>query len=143
MEKPYYIDEDLQHEDDTWPLHDLHERYHKRCTQVHEGRTRNVFDMGKYVVKIPRNSDGIVDNDWEGSVSDGDDPNPNDVQLARTRLAYWKGIPVVFMEKVSYPSDDEIKQRLGFLPDWTASVDCGQVGFNAKGRLVAYDYGLR
>jgi hypothetical protein len=25
------------------------------------------------------------------------------------------------------------------LPDWVASVDCGQVGYNSKKRLVAYD----
>lgn len=28
------------------------------------------------------------------------------------------------------------------LPDWINSVDGGQVGYNKKGLLLAYDYGL-
>lgn len=26
-------------------------------------------------------------------------------------------------------------------PEWVDFVDCAQVGFNRKGKLVAYDYG--
>jgi hypothetical protein len=26
-------------------------------------------------------------------------------------------------------------------PSWAGEVDCGQVGYNKTGRLVAYDYG--
>lgn len=29
-----------------------------------------------------------------------------------------------------------------YAPDWTYSVDCGQVGFTRRGRLVAFDYGV-
>lgn len=122
----------------------LHQRYEKRCLLVHGGRNRNVFDLGKYVVKIPKNLAGFGDNDWEGSVSNSPESLGHDdyVQYPRTRLAYYKEVPIVFMEKVEPVTAKEIVRRLGYEPDWVNSVDCGQVGFNRKGRLLAYDYGL-
>lgn len=52
-------------------------------------------------------------------------------------------IPVVFTEKVDDMSFADIKKMFGRVPDWVSSVDCGQVGVNRKGKLVAYDYGIR
>lgn len=100
---------------------------------------------GGYVVKIPRNWDGVADNDWEGSVSNCEEYPQSDyqVQYARTRMIYFMDIPVVFMEHVLDSSSEEIRNKLGREPDWVWSVDGGQVGFNKQGRLVAYDYGIR
>ena len=143
MEPLFYIDEDPLDDNDVGLFHQLHVRYSKRCLGIFMGRNRNVFNFGRYVVKVPRNFYGVIDNDWEGSVSNSEDCDPEDVQYARTRLAYWKDVPIVFMEYVEYASNKEIAERVGHVPDWTMSVDCGQVGFNRKGCLVAYDYGIR
>lgn len=123
-------------------LFSLFSRFAHRSKDVHVGRNRTVFDMGTYVVKIPRALDGFTDNEWEGSVSNGND-DPEEVRYARTRLAYVDEIPVVFMEKVEYASTAQIVSKLGHEPDWVNSVDCGQVGFTRDGRLVAFDYGPR
>jgi hypothetical protein len=122
-------------------LRPLYERYLKRAQEVWCGRNRAVFDMGSYVVKLPRNSQGFGDNDWEGSISNGPDSDPaEDIQYARTRMFYVKlpehdYIPILFMEKVVYA------ERQEHLPDWVMSVDCGQVGWSKNGKLVAFDYG--
>ena len=139
----FHIDEDPLDDNEVGLFHQLSVRYSSRCLSIFEGRTRNVFNFGKYVVKVPKNFYGVIDNEWEGCVSNSEDCDPEDVQYARTRLDYWKGVPVVFMEYVEYASDEQISKRLGYVPEWTMSVDCGQVGFNRKGRLVAYDYGLK
>ena len=98
--------------------------------------------MGKYVVKVPRNRDGIRDNDWEGSISNGPNSNPlQDIQYARTRMHYWNEIPIVFMEYVEYANDAKVLSILGESPNWTWSVDGGQVGMNRRNQLVAFDYG--
>ena len=127
-------------------LEPFHRRYADRALSAHPGRTRNVFVMPNgYVVKIPKNLDGFADNDWEGSVSNSEESLGSDdfVQYARTRLAYLDECPIVFMEEVVHASEKEIEKRLGFVPDWVGSVDCGQVGFNRAGLLVAYDYGVK
>ena len=50
------------------------------------GRNRNVFDLGTYVVKIPRNRFGVIDNVHEGSVRNG--PNQDsDTTPPRSRPA--------------------------------------------------------
>lgn len=141
IEKPYYIDDDIVDEDGIGAFERLCKRYYEKCLQVSWGRNRNVFDMGTYVVKVPKNFDGLIDNDWEGSVSNSED-GLDQVQFARTRIAYRGDVPVVFMEYVEPASTSEIVARLGHEPDWVMSVDCGQVGFNLKGELVAYDYGI-
>lgn len=126
-------------------LKKLEARYAPRALEILEGRNRRVYVMRTYVVKVPRNGDGIGDNDWEGSVSNYEQYPQGDyqVQYARTRLMYVDDIPVVLMERVDDISSKEIVQRLGREPRWVWSVDGGQVGFNKRGRLVAYDYGIR
>jgi hypothetical protein len=122
-------------------------RYATRTPDVLCGRNRMVFVFTNYVVKIPMNWDGVADNDWEGSVSNGENyGDPQYVQYARTRLVYVGDIAIVFMECVRHASVREVEEHLGTPPgesDWTWSVDGGQVGFNRHGRLVAYDYGCR
>lgn len=104
-----------------------------RAEGLHTGRNRATLLMGKYVIKFPLCGDGVADNDWEGSISGGDY-----IQYARTRLAYVGDVPIVFMEQVEYA-----KVNYDAMPDWVGSVDCGQVGYTRKGKLVAYDYGIR
>lgn len=141
-DKEYYIDQDDFSPEGLELVSRLHRRFSTRSQRVFCGRNRNVFDMGRYVVKIPKNLDGIVDNDWEGSVSNGND-DPHEIRYARTHLAWVDELPIVFMEWVEPATSREIIQRLGFEPDWVMSVDCGQVGFARDGRLLAYDYGPR
>ena len=95
-------------------------------------------------MKLPKNLDGCADNEWEGSVSNTEESKGNNdyVQYARTRLGYAKGFPVVFMEFVKHVDWKKCDALLG-PNNWTGSVDGGQVGFNKKGRLVAYDFGVR
>jgi hypothetical protein len=135
-----WIDEDVD-----GLIYELHQRYMKRAIGCSGGRNRNVFIMpGGYVVKLPKNFAGIGDNDWEGSVSNTEDStnDPYHIQYPKTRLGYYAGdIPVVFMEFVEALTHAGIVERLGYYPDWVLSVDCGQVGVNKGGRLVAYDYG--
>ena len=143
----YYI-----FEDDFQPfmvdiLRYLCEKYAARCIgEILVGRNRNVFKLSsRVVVKIPTCLDGFADNDWEGSLSnDGEYEFDNGyVQYARTRLCYYKDVPIVFMEYISYAGEEEITTRMGYEPEWVMSVDSGQVGFNRLGHLVAFDYGCR
>lgn len=124
----------------------LFDRFHKRCKGFESGRTRCAFIFDRYVVKLPITQGGIGDNDWEGSVSNGPEQNEDEhVQYARTRMHYYKGLeffPVVFMEFVQWARGAEIVAKLGHEPDWVDCVDCGQVGFNRAGKLVAFDYGI-
>lgn len=120
----------------------LFKRYLSRCEAFHSGRNRATFVFRNHVVKLPINFGGLGDNDWEGSVSNGPDQDDRySIQYARTRLYYVGELPVLFMERVTPAGSVEIENRLGFEPEWVYSVDCGQVGFNKSGRLVAYDYG--
>lgn len=120
-------------------------RFRLRAQEVHSGRNREVFLFRGYVVKVPRNWDGVADNDWEGSVSNATCYPQSDwqVQYARTRLVYRQDVPILFMERVLPVSRDEIVGLLGREPAWVGRVDGGQVGFNKQGRLLAYDYGIR
>lgn len=122
----------------------LDQRYRDRATEILEGRNRRVYVMGSYVIKVPRNLDGIADNDWEGSVRNGAVIGEyNTIYPKHKRLAYWKSIPIVFMELVVPATSKQIVKRLGKVPPWVGFVDCGQVGFTKHGLLVAYDYGTR
>lgn len=142
MSREYHIDADDFSPEGLGIIEALHRRYASRSRQVFCGRNRNVFDMGRYVVKVPKNLDGFADNDWEGSVSNAND-NPEEVRFARTRMVDFEEVPLVFMEYVEPASTETIVARLGQEPDWVRSVDCGQVGFARDGRLLAYDYGVR
>lgn len=120
----------------------LHKKFFLRNPlDFHPSRTRNVFIYQKVVVKLPIDSLGFMANDWEGSISNTPESfnHPYYVQYPRTRLYYWKGIPILWMEKVEIA--DWTDKSYSDFPDWVGSVDCGQVGYTRKGRLVAYDYG--
>lgn len=124
----------------------LYKRFSKKAKNIYYGRNRIVFDMGMFVAKLPCAWGGFGDNDWEGSVSNSKEqmlePTKH-LQYARTKLVYVGGIPVCYMEKVDealdidgiHPFDNKR------MPGWVSYVDCGQVGYTRRGRLVAYDWG--
>lgn len=116
-------------------------RFQRRARSVMLGTNRITFMMGKYVVKLPRNLNGVADNDWEGSVRHS--PHPEMPKYARTRLIYVGEIPVLFMEHVERWSYPQLEAKLGKVPAWVDGIDCQQVGYNRHGQLVAYDYGIR
>lgn len=102
-------------------------------TEIGRGRNRLVLRHGKYVIKIPLNFNGEVDNAWEARV------RLRDIPTARCRLATLGGWQVLVMEYVEVPTDFSYAAY----PNWCKSVDCAQVGWTRQGKLVAYDFGYR
>lgn len=116
--------------------------------EVGEGRHRIAFlsPTGLNVIKVPLNQEGLNDNEresryWKKYVKsarvrlkarDGklDVNDENKICLARCRIM---GIFLV-MEFV----DNNVPAQKH--PEWSKYIDCGQVGVNRKGDVVAYDY---
>lgn len=98
--------------------------------------------LSKYCVfKVPVSVDGFRLNDLEGSTISIGEPNKiGYIPIARSRLILIKDVPIVAMEKVIEADINDIKDKIGKVPDFVSSVDMGQVGFNKKGNLVAFDY---
>lgn len=96
------------------------------------GRNRMVFALKSknFVIKIPLNIAGNSDNFIEGKKQDFGYP------VAKARSIILNDFCCVIMEYVEHACRFDHE-----LPDWTGFVDCGQVGFNKKGELVAYDFG--
>jgi hypothetical protein len=99
------------------------------------GRNRAVYQLRKdYVIKVPINEDGFADNFNEDRAYHRRRNEP----LAAARMVYADksdGIPLLVMEYV------EPVKSFKDLPSWVYSIDSMQVGYNRKGKLVAYDYG--
>ena len=99
---------------------------------VGQGRHRRgmLFPSGKYILKVPINTEGQQANEEEAERYQTDYSEKG----ARCRMIDYKGFPCLVMEAVKpnlYSSSD-----CPFLHE----VDCGQVGMNRKGKIVAYDY---
>lgn len=99
-----------------------------------EGRHRSVYRRGNFVIKIPKNWDGLASNEREANIYQSTSKNGwlFGIRYAKCRL-HISGL--LIMEYVR-PTD-----QFGQLPSWTYHVDCQQVGYNSRGYLVAYDYG--
>lgn len=93
------------------------------------GRNRAVFISKFCVIKVPINDNGVIDNDWEASVKSDTTANGRWLEI--------DGLVCCMQQKLN----TEITHR--DLPDWVGSVDCQQVGYDRKGNLRAYDFGLR
>ena len=109
----------------------------RHYTLLGSGRNRAVFKLksGNYVIKFPLNEEGVADNDWEASIcSNKHEGDEDDVQYPKTRYIELQGFVCCIMEYIE-PCDS-----IDGMPDWIGFVDCGQVGYNKKGRLLAYDY---
>lgn len=108
-------------------LKKLNEKYE----YIGRGRNRIVFKSksGKYVIKVPRNIEGNGDNFRETKKEDFGFPVP------KSRRIILDDFCCVIMEYVEHVSFKDTKA-----PSWVSWIDCGQVGHNRKGELVAYDY---
>jgi hypothetical protein len=105
----------------------------KRAQLGEYGRHRQLFlsRCGKWVYKIPRNSAGLGANHNELRAY----KTGGWIPVAKCRLIHVFDIPIIVMEYVK-------SVHLGSSePDWVACVDCAQVGYTRKGKLVAYDMG--
>lgn len=106
---------------------------------IGSGRNRTVWKTSKgNVVKVPRNWNGAVDNEFESMNSD---KTLGYEILGKTKCFYIDGIAILVMEYLERASCEEVNEYIGSSFDWTDFIDCGQVGFNKNGQLRAYDYG--
>lgn len=118
----------------------LIDNYTRKYGEPMIGRTRAVFDRGDgYMLKVPLNGEGMMANSSEIMTYEAND---SFIPVAECRIetdysGSSDGIGVMVMEKV----DIEPVQNMSYndLPDWVGYVDCAQVGYDKKGRLVAYD----
>lgn len=97
------------------------------------GSHRIVFRDGPEVVKVPFRISGIDANTYEASFQGAEYAKCRiDRKLDRVlKTPFQYGIlRMEFVTHVGWSKE----------PDWTWSVDCGQVGRTADGRLVAYDW---
>lgn len=93
------------------------------------GNSRATFISKHCVFKFPLNFKGLRDNSIEGK-----QPDDDYAQYAKGRLIMLGDFNCVVQEKLTMP------KSLSGLPTWVMSIDCGQVGYDAKGRLKAYDF---
>lgn len=93
------------------------------------GRNRACFYSKHCVIKFPLNMNGVIDNKWEASYKDS--------TCAKGKIVIFKGVELLIQEKLSYP------KNFKNLPDWVDFVDCMQVGYDKRGNLKAYDFGIR
>lgn len=114
---------------DTNRAQELIDRCVAKYGEPSVGRNRAVFISKFCVLKVPINDNGIADNDWEGSMR-----SPT---TAKGRWLQINGLICCMQERLTIHTGD------GELPEWTNSVDCCQVGYDAKGNLKAFDFGLR
>ncbi len=98
------------------------------------GTRRIVFRLPRCVIKLPLCMDGVNDNARERQAYRDRLHGGTGFSMATCRISTTaSGIPRLLMRLV-----DPVTSLDG-LPDWTLFVDCGQVGLDARGRLVAYD----
>lgn len=106
------------------------------------GRHRAVWRCKDYVVKMPINQGGIDSNLREASLWErrGQDPY---IHYARCHLIPHSVILVMeYAQYLGSLSDDTGYIGLTKVPEWAYAVDGWQVGYNKRGQIVAYDYGL-
>lgn len=116
-------------ESDTERAQKLIDRLIVKYGEPNVGRNRAVFISKFCVIKVPINDNGVVDNDWEASVRSD--------TTARGRWLRIDGLVCCMQERLRIDIDRSN------LPDWTASIDCAQVGYDRKNNLRAFDFGLR
>lgn len=122
-------------------VYDIHKFMFEKYGAPKLGTSRVTY-LSKFVVfKVPISEYGFRTNDLEASIiSIGEPDDPFYIPLAKSKHFPNCDIPIVVMEKVKEASYDEIKNSLGYVPDFVSAVDMGQVGFTKKGKLVAFDY---
>ncbi len=98
------------------------------------GRTRIVFLLDETVLKIPLTDEGLYANALEADHSRREGKTGS-IPIADCAIDWHGDLSVLRMERVDItPSLDGSPK-----PAWTGAVDCGQVGYDREGRLVAFD----
>jgi hypothetical protein len=111
----------------------------KRAEFLGYGSTRICFadDSGR-VIKIPFRRSGYTASSREVTTYENfhKDPDAGWTPVAECFFTELEGIQIwlLSMERVQ-----TFSRRGKVLPDWVDTVDCGQVGYNSNGELVAYD----
>lgn len=108
---------------------------------LHSGRQRAVWRRADYVFKIPRNEEGLASNRHERKMW-AKHRQHGEIPYAACRLMCQT---FLIMEYALFPgplSYDNGVVKYSELPPWIHLVDCGQAGYNSKGQLVAWDYGM-
>lgn len=101
---------------------------------IGNGRHRVVFRDGEFVLKVPFRASGIDANFYEDNTHSNNPHEPRASCSLDSELAEELGSSCVLrMEYVEHVGSSPT-------PDWTWSVDCGQVGRTKDGRIVAYDW---
>ena len=119
-------------------LQELHRRATSAMTILGSGRHRVAYSdrsSPETVVKIPKAVRHFGDNTSEARQYAAGEHGPEGRRLARCDLVEVWSIPVILMERVSYPKPSES------LPDWATRIDQREVGYTKDGILVAFDYG--
>lgn len=97
------------------------------------GRNRATFLSHHFVIKFPLNKKGIADNIFEGT------RYSRKKYYAKGRIININGFKCVIQERLKMP---KLSERVASeWPSWVSKIDCGQVGFDRKGNLKAYDFG--
>lgn len=116
--------------------------------QIGEGLTRKVFSKPQedFVLKLP-----IDSFSWEANVSEILAYKNKTWPVAKCRLVFILGVPVVKMEKVKAactPQDclslAQVARKLKVKTkdiSWAECLDCFQIGKTKTGKIVAFDAG--
>lgn len=102
------------------------------------GRTRAVFydKETNQVIKIPIQFDGERANYLEALTSEKYERGiPDILPVAKCEMVESQGVEILRMERVKVIEDTNSEQ----LPSWVGYVDGQQVGYDQRGRIVAYD----
>ncbi|CAH7392475.1 hypothetical protein VCHA53O466_50050 [Vibrio chagasii] len=113
----------------------MHSRLWDKYGEPMCGNSRAVYLSKHYVFKLPINIEGGQHN-----LNEVHSNSCNLLKLAKTKMVN-ADLGLTVMERVSPATTTEIKSKLGVIPEFVWSIDCAQVGFTRKGKLVAYDFG--
>lgn len=111
---------------------------------IGEGWSRIVFDRGDgWVVKFPKHTRGKDINRYEAHLYER---FKDEGTHAKCYLEEVGAVPVIHMEAVQRldfreMSANEKYDWLAKNAPWAYYLDSAQIGYNAEGTLVAYDYG--
>jgi hypothetical protein len=102
------------------------------------GSFRATYQRGKIVIKVPRNSDGMVDNMVEARAwhKYKNSPTKDGVFLAPCRLLENGCLMMVAVDVQFFNHSDDAGA-----PDWMKQIEGWQIGLY-RGKMVAYDFAL-
>lgn len=103
-----------------------------------KGRTALTRPNGRFVLKLPYTDSGEEANRYEHAVYKQGKAKE---RLAKCRLVKLYGLDCLLMEKVREMTEEEICEHTADSYDhWIYEIDCEQVGYNRRGKIVAWDY---